>query len=467
MTTLAHRTGARPTDRPWRGMALLLLPTAVVAVDINVLFLALPALTADLGVSAVGQLWVIDVYGLVVGVLAIVAGAVGDRVGRRRLLLLGSAGFLVGSVVAAFAPSATVLILARVVQGVAGATLMPSTLALITELFHEERARQKAVAAWATCMFASASFGPVVGGVLLHFFWWGSVFLLAVPVMVLVLALGPRLLPEHVDPTRAPRIDGIGAGQLVAALACLFTAIKALIPGSAIPSGLAVTAVVAAAVLGMWFVRRQLGVPAPLLDLRLLRVPAVSVTVASLVLAAVALAGTGLWATQYLQTALGLSPLVAAVAFAPMALGAAAGTSLAPALSHRIPARTLVPAGLALSALGELLLVLVAPGHSLVPLVAGYTIAGFGCGPLLAFGTHRVVSAAPARAAGRAAALAETGNHLGSAAGLAALGTVGHLVSPTVHAGPDTLSGALHAVGSVAATVLLACAAINLRRPTD
>jgi DHA2 family multidrug resistance protein-like MFS transporter len=342
---------------------------------------------------------------------------------------------------------------------------MPSTLALITELFAQERARQGAVAAWATCTFASASFGPVVGGVILHFFWWGSVFLVAVPVLLLVLALGPRVLPEHVDPAQAPRIDGLGAGQLVAALACLFTAIKALIPGSAIPPGLAVTAAAAAAVLGLGFVRRQLRVAAPLLDLRLLRVPAVFVAVASLVLAAVALAGTGLWATQYLQLALGLSPLVAAVAFAPMALGIAAGTSLAPALATRVPARLLVPAGLALSAGGSLLLVLVGPGHSLAPLVAAYTITGFGCGPLFAFGTHRVVSSAPARAAGRAAALAETGNHLGSAVGLAALGTLGRVVSPSVYAGAD-LSGALHAVGAVAALVLLACAAINLGTPS-
>lgn len=462
MTTLERPTTAVPTSRPWRGMALLLLPTAIVAVDINVLFLALPALTADLRVSPVGQLWIVDVYGLVVGVLAIVAGAVGDRIGRRRLLLLGNAGFLVGSVLAAFAPTSAVLILARVVQGVAGATLMPSTLALIAELFPDERARQKAVAAWATCMFASASFGPVVGGVMLHFFWWGSVFLLAVPVALLVLILGPRLLPEHVDPSNAPRIDGIGAGQLIATLACLFTAIKALIPGNGIPPSLALAALAAAAGMGMWFVRRQLRVPAPLLDLGLLRVPAVSATVASLVLAAVALAGTGLWASQYLQTALGLSPLMAAAAFAPMGLGIAAGTSLAPTLANRVPARLLVPGGLALSALGELLLLFVAPGHSLAPLIASYTITALGCGPLVAFGTHRVVSAAPARTAGRAAALAETGNHLGSALGLAALGTVGRMFSPSVHADADALSGGLHAVGAVAAIVLLACAAINL-----
>jgi DHA2 family multidrug resistance protein-like MFS transporter len=464
MTILKLPTIARPTDRPWRGMALLLLPTALVAVDINVLFLALPTLSADLRVGPVGQLWIIDVYGLVVGVLAIVAGAVGDRIGHRRLLLIGNAGFLVGSVVAAFAPTGAVLILARVIQGVAGATLMPSTLALITELFPEERSRQKAVAAWATCMFGSASFGPVVGGVLLHFWWWGSVFLLAVPVAATVLALGPRLLPEHVDAAHAPRVDAVGAGQLVATMTCVFTAIKALIPGSAIPPGLAWTAAGMAAVVGAWFVRRQLRVTAPLLDLHLLRVPAVAVTVTSLVLAAVALAGTGLWSTQYLQTALGLSPLVAAIAFAPMAMGIAAGTWLAPVLANRVPAHVLVPAGLSLSACAELLLLLVAPGHALVSLITAYTLVGLGCGPLFAFGTHRVVSVAPAAAAGRAAALAETGNHLGTAAGLAALGTVGRVVSPSVHADAYDLSSALHAVGAVAAVALLGCAAINLPR---
>lgn len=410
-------------------MALLLLPTAVVAIDINVLFLALPTLTADLGVGPVGQLWLTDVYGLVVGVLAIVAGAIGDRIGRRRLLLIGNAGFLVGSLVAAFAPSGAVLVLARVIQGVAGATLMPSTLALITELFPDQRARQKAVAAWAACTFAFASFGPVVGGVLLHFSWWGSIFLIAVPVTVIVLALGHRLLPEHVDPAHAPPVDAFGAGQLVATLAGVFTAIKALIPGSAIAPGLGWAAAGAAAVTGGWFVRRQLRVSAPLLDLHLLRVPAVAATVTSLVLAAVALAGTGLWSTQYLQAGLGLSPLVAAVAFAPMGMGIAAGTWLAPVLATRMPAHILVPAGLGLSACAEMLLLLVAPGHALLPLVAAYTLVSFGCGPLFAFGVNRVVSAAPAEAAGRAAALAETGNHLGSAAGLAALGTIGRMVA--------------------------------------
>jgi DHA2 family multidrug resistance protein-like MFS transporter len=445
-------------------MVLLLLPTAVVAVDINVLFLALPMLTADLRVGPVGQLWITDVYGLVVGVLAIVAGAVGDRMGRRRLLLIGNAGFLVGSVIAAFTPTGAVLILARVLQGVAGATLMPSTLALISELFPDERPRQKAVAAWATCMFAFASFGPVVGGVLLHFFWWGSVFLIAVPVGVIVLVLGPRLLPEHVDRAHTPRIDGIGAGQLVLTLACVFTAIKALIPGNGTPPALAWAAAGVAAVVGAWFVRRQLRVTAPLLDLQLLRVPAVAVTVTSLVLAAVALAGTGLWSTQYLQTALGLSPLVAAVAFSPMALGIAVGTWLAPVLANRVPAHVLIPAGLSLSACAEMLLLLVAPGHALVSLITAYTLVGLGCGPLFAFGTHRVVSAAPAAAAGRAAALAETGNHLGTAAGLAALGTVGRVVSPSVHADAYDLSSALHAVGAVAAVALLACVAINFPR---
>lgn len=443
-------------------MILLLLPTAVVAVDINVLFLALPELTVDLDVGPAEQLWISDVYGLVVGVLAIVAGAVGDRVGRRRLLLLGSAGFLLASLLAAFAPSTEVLILARVLQAVAGATLMPSTLALITELFPDEKQRGQAIAAWAATQFAFASFGPVIGGVMLHQWWWGSVFLIAVPVGLVVLVLGPRWLPEHVDPAAAQRVDGLGAGLLVAALACVFVVIKAAIPGTGAPGALVVAAGVGALVAGAGFVRRQLTEEAPLLDLRVLATPVVATTIGSLTLAAVVLAGTGFWATQYLQSDAGMSPLAAAIAFAPMGLGIAAGTQVAGGLNRRIPAEVLIPGGLLVSAVGELLLTLVGRDQPLLPLIAAYTVAGFGCAPLFMFGTHRLVSAAPPEAAARAAALAETGNHLGSAVGIALLGTVGRLAVPHIETGSGALVGALHLVGPVGAGVLALCAALTV-----
>ncbi|MGH1562170.1 MFS transporter [Mumia sp. DW29H23] len=485
---------------PKLSLLLLLLPTAVVAVDINVLFLAVPELTADLGASATQQLWITDVYGLVVGVLAIVAGAVGDRVGRRRLLLLGCAGFLAASLLAAYSTTPEMLLLARVLQGVAGATLMPSTLALIGEVFPDDAARTKAIATWATCQFAFASLGPVVGGLLLHWFWWGSVFLLSVPVAVVVLVLGPRLLPESRPSDRAPRVDLLSAGLLMAVLLALFTAIKACIPGAATPLAAAIAAVVVAVGAGVVFVRRQRRLADPFLDIALLREPAIVVAVGSLTLAAVVLAGTGFWVTQYLQSAVGLSPLAAAVAFMPMGLGIGAGTYLAPVLAQRIDPDRLVPAGLVVSALGALLQLTVSEGTGYAPVLVGIAVVAFGCGPLFAFATTRIISTAPPSAAGRAAALAETSNHLGSSLGFAAVGSLATAVyalalrplasdlglagatgtmaetraaaqgSPQQEAAFDAIAvaatDALHVVGLFTAVLLLGCAVLNARRTT-
>ncbi|WP_167007321.1 MFS transporter [Mumia sp. ZJ430] len=485
---------------PRLSLMLLLLPTAVVAVDLNVLFLAVPELTADLGASATQQLWITDVYGLVVGVLAIVAGAVGDRVGRRRLLLIGCAGFLVASVLAAYATTPESLLLARVLQGVAGATLMPSTLALIGDVFPDDAARARAIGTWATCQFAFASLGPVVGGVLLHWFWWGSVFLLAVPTCAVVLVLGRRLLPESRPADRAPRVDMLSAGLLMAALLALFTAVKACIPGSATPVPSAAVAVAVVVAAGVAFVRRQGRLAVPFLDLDLLRERVIVVSVTSLTLVAVVLAGTGFWVTQYLQSVVGLSPLAAAVVFMPMGLGIGAGSYAAPLLARRVDPDVLIPAGLVVAALGALLQLTVsadsAPGYA--PMVVAITLTAFGCGPLFAFGTHRVVSSAPPAAAGRAAALAETSNHLGSSLGFAAVGSLATAVfalslrplasgfdvgaetvtmaqtrafaegSPQRDAVLDAIAvagtEALHAVGLGTAVLLLCCAALNVRR---
>lgn len=459
---MRHTVGtAHPPDplaRPWRGLTLLLLPTAVVAVDLNVLFLALPELTADLQVGAAEQLWITDVYGLVVGVLAIVAGAVGDRFGRRRLLFLGSAGFLLASLLAAFAPSSEILIAARVLQAVAGATLMPSTLALITELFPDPSTRSRAVAAWAATQFAFASFGPVIGGAMLHQWWWGSVFLLAVPVSLAVLVLGPRLLPEHVDPANAQRVDGLGAGLLVATLACTFLVIKSAIPGQGAPTAVAIAAGAGALVMGALFFRRQLITKSPLLDPRILATPAVVSTISALTMAGIVLAGTAFWSTQYLQSDAGLTPQTAAIAFAPMGLGVAAGTQIAARLVRVASTELLIPAGLLVSAGSEVLLVLVSDDHPLLPLIVAYTLIGLGCGPLFAFGTQRIISAAPPEAAARAAALAETGNHVGSAIGIALLGTIGRIASEGIATGSGALTGTLHLVGPVSAAILLLCA---------
>ncbi|MFC6930107.1 MFS transporter [Actinomadura yumaensis] len=185
---------------------MLVLPTLLVALDVNVLFLALPELSADLGTSGVQQLWITDVYGFMVAGLVITMGTLGDRIGRRRLLLAGGAAFAAASAAAAYATSPAMLIGARTLLGVAGATLMPSTLALITNMFRDARQRGSAIAVWATCQFAGAALGPVVGGVLLERFWWGSVFLMAVPVMAVLLVAGPCCCPSSARPARGGSI---------------------------------------------------------------------------------------------------------------------------------------------------------------------------------------------------------------------------------------------------------------------
>ncbi|HZA25693.1 MAG TPA: MFS transporter, partial [Dehalococcoidia bacterium] len=190
----------RATRREWIGLGVLAIACVLYAMDLTVLHLAVPSLSADLQPSSVQLLWIIDVYGFLVGGSLITMGTLGDRIGRRKLLLIGAAAFGVASVMAAFSTSAEMLIAARALMGVAGATLAPSTLSLIFSMFRDPRQRSVAIGVWISGFSAGAAIGPVVGGVLLEFFWWGSVFLLALPVMALLLALGPRVLPEFRDP---------------------------------------------------------------------------------------------------------------------------------------------------------------------------------------------------------------------------------------------------------------------------
>ena len=448
--------------RQWLGLLVLILPTLLVALDMTALFLALPRLSAQLGASRVQQLWISDSYGFLVAGLVITMGTLGDRIGRRKLLLVGAAGFLVMSLVGAYSTSPEMLIAARALQGVAGATLTPSTLALISNMFPEARQRGKAIAAWATCQFAGGALGPVVAGVLLQHFWWGSVFLIAVPLLGLLLILGPVLLPEFRNPD-AGRIDPTSVAlSLVAILPVVYGlkeltvdgAQSLLVPLGAIGFGLAV---------GVLFVRRQLRLATPLLDLRLLRNPRFSAVLIGLVLAGIAMAGCGLLVTQYLQNALHLGPLAAAILFAPMGIGVAIGTMTAPLLVRRLTTHTAITGGLCVSVLGCLALV-VAHGAATLPLViVGVTVLALGAGPLFALGTGLVVGSVAPERAGSAASMSETCNYLGGSLGIAVLGAVGAAVYRLNLAGGATSSTAftagLHVVGLVAA-VLFAIIAV-------
>ncbi|MEU9873175.1 MFS transporter [Actinomadura sp. NPDC048021] len=443
-----EHNGQDAGTRRWLALAVLALPSLVMAMDMTALLLALPQLSTDLGAGGTEQLWISDAYGFMVAGFVITMGTLGDRIGRRRLLFAGAAAFAVLSAVAAYAPSPGTLIAARALLGVAGATLMPSTLALITNIFRDERERGKAIAIWATCQFAGGAFGPVLAGLLLQRFWWGSVFLVAVPVMALLLAAGPFLLPEFRDRSAGRRVDPLSVGLSLAAVLPMVYGLKQLtladgrgaVPAAALAGG---------AVAGAVFVRRQLRLEHPLLDLRLLRSRPLSAVLVSLVLAGVAMAGTGLMVTQYLQDVLGRSPLASAVLFAPMGLGVAVGTMAAPALARRIRPATAIASGLAVSAVGCLPLT-VSDGAAAV--VAGITVLALGTGPLFALGTGLVVGSVPPERAGSAASMSETGNYLGGSLGLAVIGVIGASVyqARMDHVGgaaARTLAGAVAAGG--------------------
>lgn len=466
-----HSRRRRPS--PCWGLAVLALPTLLTAVDMNVLFLALPALTRDLAATATEQLWISDVYGFLLAGFVLTMGTLGDRVGRRRLLFAGSAAFAVVSVLAAFSTTPAELIAARALLGVAGATLMPSTLGLVTTLFPTGESRNRAIAVWATCQFGGAALGPVVGGLLLEHFWWGSVFLLAVPVAVVVLTAGPFVLPAARGSGRdVGSLDPVSVGLSLLALLPLVHALQSLAGDE--PVGITACAGALGVTGTVLFVRRQQRLERPLLDLGLLRVARVRVILGALVGAGTAMAGVGLLVTQYLQVVLGLAPLAAALWFAPMGLGVAVGTLLTPVLVRRVPEAVAVPAGLILSAAGAFLLLAAPPERGTPVAVVAVTVLALGTGPLFALGFGHVVGAAPTGRAGSAASLAEVGNHLGAALGMAALGTLAAAVSraavhgaggpaPQVAAAHEAFTSGLHAVGTVAGLLFVILALVTAR----
>ena len=408
-------------NRAWLGLVVLMLPTLLVAMDMTALLLALPALSADLGATGVEQLWISDSYGFMVAGMVITMGTLGDRIGRRRLLMAGGAAFGVLSVVAAFASDPLTLIVVRALLGVAGATLAPSTLALITNMFDDGRRRGRAIAVWATCQFTGGALGPVLAGFLLQHFWWGSVFLAAVPAMALLLLAGPALLPEFRG-DRTGRLDPASVGLSLVAVLLTVYGVKQLTVGS----GWAVPAMVlvAGAAVGYVFVRRQLRLDTPLLDLRLLRNRPFTAVLVALVCAGIAMAGTGLLVTQYLQSVLGHAPLASAVLFAPMGLAVAVGTMAAPSAARRMKPTTAIGGGLLVSALGGLLLVCVDGPDDLPLVITGIAVLALGTGPLFALGTGLVMGSVPPARAGSAASMSETGNYLGGSLGFALLGVV-------------------------------------------
>jgi MFS transporter, DHA2 family, multidrug resistance protein len=453
----------RATARVWAGLAVLALPTLLVSMDLTVLHLAVPHISADLQPSSAQMLWIVDIYGFFVAGCLITMGTLGDRIGRRRLLLGGAAAFSAASVLAAFAGSPEMLIATRALLGLAGATLLPSTVALIRTMFVDPQQRAVAIGIWAAVFSAGTAIGPVLGGVLLDSFWWGSVFLLGLPLMAGLLALGPALLPEYRDPDAA-RLDLRSAGLSLASVLSVIYGLKRIAEDGLAAGPLLF--IVVGLVLAVAFVLRQRTLADPLIDLRLFRIPAFSVSLAAGLLALFTWAGTYLFLAQYLQLVEDLSPLQAGMWLLPAAAGSIAGSMLAPALTSRVRPAKVLAAGLGVAAVGFALLTQVETTSSLAVLVTGSIVFSIGVASTVALVTDQVVGAAPPERAGAAAALSETGGELGLALGVAIMGSIGTAVyrgdlddtlapglpAEAEDAARDTLGGAVAAAGQLPET---------------
>ena len=418
-------SGLRAGRREWIGLAVIALPCLLYSMDLEVLYLAVPSLTADLEPTSSQLLWITDIYGFLLAGFLITMGTLGDRIGRRKLLLIGAAAFGIISVLAAFSRSAEMLISTRAMLGVAGAALAPSTLSLIRNMFLDPAQRAFAIGVWATSFSAGAALGPLAGGLMLEFFWWGSVFLLAVPVMALLLVLGPSLLPEFRDP-EAGRLDLVSAAMsLVAVLATIYGLKQMAQDGIGWPP---VLSIVAGLAVGVVFVRRQRTLADPLIDLRLFRVPAFSTSLAAFTLSIFVIAGIFLFITQYLQLVLGLSPLVAGLWTVPSSGGLIAGSLLAPLIARRVRPAFVMAGGLALSAVGFGMLTQADTSCGLAVLVIGSVILTLGVAPVGTLATDVIVGSAPPERAGAASGISETGAEFGGALGIAVLGSIGTAV---------------------------------------
>jgi len=417
---MAVENRTRATRREWIGLAVIALPCMLYSMDLTVLDLAIPRLTEDLRPTGAQLLWILDIYGFLVAGSLITMGTLGDRIGRRRLLLIGAATFGGASVLAAFSPSATALIATRALLGIAGATLAPSTLSLIRSMFLDPEQRTAAIGMWVTSFSVGAAVGPLLGGIVLEYFWWGAVFLLGVPAMLLLLLLGPLLLPEYRDPD-AGRLDIPSALQSLAAVLLVIFGLKHMAEQglgwssvAAIAGGLAV---------GVAFVRRQRALSDPLIDLDLFRAPAFSVALATYALGTFVAFTMYVFLAQYLQLVLDLSPLKAGLATVPMMLAFIAGSAVVPPMARRVRPAYAMAGGLAVTAAGFAVLAAVEE-LGLPGLIAGSVVYSVGLTPVVILATDLIVGSAPVERAGAASAISETGSELGGALGIALLGSL-------------------------------------------
>ncbi|KUF13463.1 MFS transporter [Streptomyces silvensis] len=425
-TTAAAPSGRRTPGagaNRWVVLVVLCVSLLLVAVDATVLHVAVPAVTEDLKPGGIELLWIVDIYPLVCASLLILFGTLGDRVGRRRVLLLGYGLFGVASAVAALADTAQVLIAARALLGVGGAMIMPATLSILRQVFPDRRERALAIGIWSAVAAVGAACGPLLGGFLLEHFWWGSVFLINIPLMLVSLPVGRWLLPESTGGPDGPW-DVAGALMAAGGLFGLVLGVKRLGGGESPFGATTVLSLVVGVGLLVSFVRRQRRRRHPLVDLTMFTRPAFSTSVGCIVLAMLALVGLELIAAQYLQLVLGLSPLETGLRLLPLTVAAMAAGLAGSRMLQRFGPRTMVATGFGLTALAVAALTGMGTDDNAPLLLTGFVLLGFGLETTLFGAYESMLSEAPQAQAGGAAAIGETSYQLGAGIGIALLGSV-------------------------------------------
>lgn len=419
MTTT--QAAPRATRREWIGLAVLALPTLLLSLDVSVLYLAVPQLSSNLGATSTDQLWIMDIYSFMLAGFLVTMGTLGDRIGRRKLLLIGGVAFGAMSILAAYSSSPEMLIVSRALLGIAGATLMPSTMALIRNMFQDPKQMGAALSVWFSCFMGGMALGPLVGGILLENFWWGSAFLLGVPFMVLLVIVAPFLLPEYRD-ANAGRLDLFSVVLSLGTIMPVIYGLKELAREgvAAVP----VASVLIGVLVGVAFIRRQQTLEHPLLDLRLFTNKVFNTGMGIMLFSGVVMAGSSLLASVYLQSVQGFSPLKAGLWLIPQNVVMLIGFTVAPMLANRFRPAYVMASGLAIAGLGLFLHTQVDRVGGLDLLVAGFVLAAFGIALPMALTANLIMGAAPPEKAGSAASVMETSGEFGIALGVATLGSL-------------------------------------------
>lgn len=411
----------KASSKEWIGLAVLALPTLLLGLDVTALYLAFPVLAADLQPNSAEALWVMDAYGIFIAGFLITMGTLGDRIGRRKLLMIGASAFGVASVMAAYSNSAEILIVARAILGIAGSALMPSTLALISNMFVDPRQRSLAIGIWVTMFALGMAAGPLVGGVLVEYFWWGAAFLISVPVISIMLVLAPFFLPEYREPQKG-HFDLLSVILSLLALLPVIYGIK-----HAAKYGfdfISIISIILGVIFGVVFVNRQLKLDSPLLDMKLFTNRAFRVALSILLIGLVGVGGVMLLVTQYLQMVVGLSPLSAGMWMGPPAFMMFLAAIVSPIIARYVRPGFVVAGSLVLSTVGYLLLTRLETSSSISLVVIGFSLIYLGLGTIASLGTDLVIGSAPVAKAGAASAISETAQELGLAVGVAILGSL-------------------------------------------